>query len=314
LLCSEKEKKKKEEQSKWTLGGWKVDPRGEKNIPGVHLTNPLAERFEDDSFIDYFFIFLPIDYIKEVMLPATNKFAKDNGWEHQPYSYDDFVNFLGLLYMMEVIRLPERRMYLNTEPTGLFFGRIMSIHRFERFLNVCQLSENEDTVNEDAVNSNLKKVMRAGEVLCVDESMIKAFHKYLNGKMKIIRKPRPIGNKLKTVSDAKTNIVLHMEMHEPKEHMAEKDYVAEYGATTACCLRITQHWKGSGRIVVAWFGSVKSCIQLWNMNSLYANMLVKTAHKEYPRFPLRDSKIERGEWISATAKIEGTELDGDTIS
>ena len=315
----EKEKKKKEELSKWKLGGRKIDPRGERNIPGAHLLNPLADLFEEDSFIDYFMSFQPVEYIKEVMLPSTNKFAKDNGWEHEPFSFDEFINVQGILYMMEVVRLPERRMYWNTQPTGLFpglnFGRIMSLHRFELFLNVWQLSEDEDMDQQVlnfifAVNSHLKETMRAGEVLCIDESMIKAFHRGLNGKMKIIRKSRPIGNELKTVSDAKTHIVLHMELHESKEDMADKQYVKEYGATTACCLRITEHWKSSGRIVVgdSWFGSVKTCVKLMNINGLYSNMLVKTAHKQYPRVLLRESKVERGEWVSATAEIENVKL------
>ena len=94
------------------------------------------------------------------------------------------------------------------------------------------------------MNANLKKAMRAGDVLCVDESMIKAYNRGLNGKMKIIRKPRLIGNERKTVSDAATHIVLHMELHESKEDMAEKECVKEYGATTACSLRLTNYWKG----------------------------------------------------------------------
>ena len=97
-------------------------------------------------------------------------------------------------------------MYWHTEPEGMFpafnFGRVMSIHKFEEFLNVWQLSEAEDMDQQvldfiEAVNENLKKAMRAGEVLCLDESMIKAFHRGLNGKMKIIRKLRPVGNELK---------------------------------------------------------------------------------------------------------------------
>ena len=36
-----------------------------------------------------------------------------------------------------------------------------------------------------------------------------------------------------------------MKLHELKENMADKEYVNEYGATTACCLRVTAaHWKG----------------------------------------------------------------------
>ena len=53
----------------------------------------------------------------------------------------------------------------------------------------------------------MKEIFQPGEVLCIDESMIKAFHRNLAGKMKIIRKPRPVGNELKTVCDGKSEIV-----------------------------------------------------------------------------------------------------------
>ena len=119
----------------------------------------------------------------------------------------------------------------------------MDLCCFEDFLNVWQLSDSDEMDQHildftEALNTNLKTAMRAGNVLCVDESMIKAYHKGLNGKIKIIR------NELKTVSDAATHIMLHMELHEPKEDMAEKEYVKEYGATTACSLRLTNYWKG----------------------------------------------------------------------
>ena len=144
-------------------------------------------------------------------------------------------------------------MYWRTKPDGLFpaldFGKIMDLRHFEDFLNIWQLSDSDEMDQQvlnfiEAVNANLKRAMRAGDVLRVDESMIKAYHRGLNGKMKIIRKPRSIGNKLKTVSDAATHIVLHMELHEPKEDMAEKEYVKEYGTTTACSLHLTNYWKG----------------------------------------------------------------------
>ena len=37
------------------------------------------------------------------MLPATNKFSKENG--HKEFKYEDKLHVLGILYMMEVIRL-----------------------------------------------------------------------------------------------------------------------------------------------------------------------------------------------------------------
>ena len=202
--------------------------------------------------MEYFLAFVPVDYMKEEMLPATNKFAKENGHE-KLFIYEEFIHVLGILYMMEVVELPEHRLYWKTEVEGFFpglcFSKVMPIHRFEEFLNVWQLLGSGDMDQQvldfiDAVNVNLKVAMKAGEVLCVDASMVKAFHRGLDGMMKIIHKPRPNGNKLKTVSDASIHIVLHMEFYEPKEVMADKEYVRENGATTACCLRITAHWKG----------------------------------------------------------------------
>ena len=38
----------------------------------------------------------------------------------------------------------------------------------------------------------------------------------MKGEVKIIWKPRPIGNKIKNLSDAATNIVLNMELYEGK--------------------------------------------------------------------------------------------------
>ena len=46
----------------------------------------------------------------------------------------------------------------------------------------------------DAVNNHPKDVMEPGDFLCLDEPMVKALHKNLKGKMKVIEKLRPIGN------------------------------------------------------------------------------------------------------------------------
>ena len=120
IAVSEQTAKKQEELKTWKLGGWKTDKRIERFIPGPHLNDQSADLFEDDSIIDYLFMFMLIEYIKDVMLPATNDYAKANGWDENPFTFDDFINFLGLMYMMEVVRLPERRMYWSTEPDVIF--------------------------------------------------------------------------------------------------------------------------------------------------------------------------------------------------
>lgn len=150
----------------------------------------------------------------------------------------------------------------------------------------------------------------AGDFLCIDESKVKAYHRYLTGKGKIIRKPRPIGNEFKTLCDGRSKIVLYIEMHEGKESMKNKEYVDEFGASTATCLRLTKHWSSSGRVVVgdSWFGSVKSAVQLMRKHGLYSILLVKTAHKLYPKEMLNERKIERGEWNVASAVLDDMKL------
>ena len=67
----------------------------------------------------------------------------------------------------------------------------------------------------DTVNVNLKGATKTGEVLCIDELIVKAFHRGHNWMMKIIHKPWPIGNEFKLMSNASTRSVLQMELYEP---------------------------------------------------------------------------------------------------
>ena len=87
--------------------------------------------------------------------------------------------------------------------------------------------------------------------------------------------------------------------------LKKKWYFKEFGATTSCCLRLTKACKANGRVVVAdsWFGSVQSWEKLYNENGLYATMLVKTAHINFPKLLLHQKKLGHGEWNTAQAKI-----------
>ena len=101
------EMKREEEVKIWTKGDWKVDPRV-RRIPGAHVIDPSAHLLNENSFIKYFLTYFPVEYTKDVMLPATNMFTKEGGWQHKPFTYEEFIHSLGLLYMMEVVHLPER--------------------------------------------------------------------------------------------------------------------------------------------------------------------------------------------------------------
>lgn len=62
------------------------------------------------------------------------------------------------------------------------------------------------------------------------------------------------------MSDASSNIVLHLELYEGCEMMQKKPYIKELGATATTTLNLTEHYQGSDRIVMidSWLGSVKS--------------------------------------------------------
>ena len=84
--------------------------------------------------------------------------------------------------------------------------------------------------------------------------------------MKIIWKPHPIRNKSKTLCDAGSKIVFYAKLYERKDIMKYKRYMDRVAATTACCLRLPESWKGTGKAVIgdSWFGSVNSLAELMN--------------------------------------------------
>ena len=104
---------------------------------------------------------------------------------------------------------------------GLNYGQVVSRKRLERILHHLQSSTTDETILEfiNTVNVQFKESVVAGYVLVADELMVKSFHKKLKGKMKIKRKPRPVGNEFKNVCDGQSKIVLHIELYEGKEYM-----------------------------------------------------------------------------------------------
>ena len=133
---------------------------------------------------------------------------------------------------MEVYKLPQRWCI-----SPMNYGRNISRGRFEDILRYLQLSPSDDKDKQiiqftDAVSKVFKKVLSPGNTICLDESMVKSFHCGLKGKIKIIRKPRPIGDELKNFSDA-WNVVTYLELYKGRDIMSKKEFVKEYGATAA---------------------------------------------------------------------------------
>ena len=312
----DKKKKKLEEQKRISKkGGWTVDPR-ERRKCGPHINMESPEIKTEQDFFMHFF---PTQYFRETVIPATNAHALKEIPHWSPVSLKEIMQVFGIFNSMQVVQLPNRRLYWETEDDGIFramnYGDIMSRKRFEDILYYLQLSFSPDEDQQilafiNIVNKTFQAAMTPGDTVTIDESMIKSYHRDLKGKMKIIRKPRPIGNEVKNMADAQTNIVLHIELYEGCEIMSGKAFVKEEGATTATCLRLCESIKGTGKIVLgdSWFGSVNSTWALWRDLGLFAIFIVKTAHRGFPRELLQETNIERGQWNACTAEINGLQM------
>eukprot|EP00899_Mesostigma_viride_P010218 jgi/Mesvir1/19198/Mv25274-RA.1 len=151
----------------------------------------------------------------------------------------------------------------------------------------------------DSINECWKSGLQPGHTIVCDESMITWTGRAMPGFMKVGRKPKPLGRKMKTVADGQSKIMLHMEVQEGAAAMALKTYAREYGPACANTMRMTEAWKGSGRIVLgdSWFGSSKAAVQLWK-RGLYSILNVKTGHSNFPKKALFAALGPRGSHVA----------------
>lgn len=161
---------------------------------------------------------LPLDLAKTEVIPYTIRYTSKQNPRWSDMNLDEFLHVLGIILSRGVIELhgPQylyREMKENSLFPSLKYGKVMSLKRFESILRYFQFSSNADPDQQildfaESVNKNFQSSLVPGSYVTLDESMIKSFHQNLEGKIKIIRKPRSIGNEMKTLSDAMSNIVL----------------------------------------------------------------------------------------------------------
>ena len=110
--------KKDIERSMWSLGtGWKVDPRTE-NLRGPQLLDPAAQLFDDNSFIEFFLTFFPEEYLRDVMLPATNLYNKATTLLWAPISLKKATGAISALMITYLGSYPNLSFFRSLPPTG----------------------------------------------------------------------------------------------------------------------------------------------------------------------------------------------------
>ena len=127
--------------------------------------------------------------------------------------------------------------------------KIMSCTRLEEISRFLQLlfdqNHNQHILKFlEAVSSQFQSCLTPSLYVSLDECMIKLFQCYLKSKIKIILKPRPIGNEIKNLSDATTNIVFNMKSYKEKDIMAHEEHVKPL-------IQLTQPYRSTEKIMIA---------------------------------------------------------------
>ena len=134
-----KQDKLEEEKKIWEEKEWDGDPREKA---GYHTRGPRLIMEHNEGAMNelgFLFHFLPLDYIRTQIIPATNQKLKSSKRTTQgDICFEEFIVFLGILYSMETIRLGERRMYFQDNDYGYYktpnYSQHMTRNRFEEIM------------------------------------------------------------------------------------------------------------------------------------------------------------------------------------
>ena len=122
----------------------------------------------------------------------------------------------------------------------------------------------------------------------------------------IPRKPTPLGIMLKTLVDTSSGVLLNAELMEAADDMRDKEYVKEWGQTTATTLRLTSPYQGKGKVLIidSWFGSTRTAYSLKHLQGTYTIANVKQNSRGFPKKELLESCPERGDTASMSVQLE----------
>ena len=101
--------------------------------------------------MDFVLHFLPVTHIKNVVIPATNAYAKKSVTSWKDMDFDEFLHVIEIFPAMEVHEIHSpRRLYSSNEHNRILpsmnFGEIITCKRFESIIANLQptLSESPD--------------------------------------------------------------------------------------------------------------------------------------------------------------------------
>ncbi|KAG1462937.1 hypothetical protein G6F56_005406 [Rhizopus delemar] len=178
------------------------------------------------SSAEYFLHFLPIEFIKNVIIPNTNEHARIvmNNWVD--ITFLEYLTWITLLMVMTVCHRVNKKAYWRMGRSHFFlsvdFTEYMSYDRFNFIIqfHMFEISNGEKEILDPlyqirdylrSFNETLANTMVPGRYLCVDETMNQWLECGMTNLKKVPRKPHPIGQELKTLTDYDTSCILQLD-------------------------------------------------------------------------------------------------------
>lgn len=243
-------------------GSESIEPRRAAGVGDVQ-PNLVGSDGTLHSVLGYFLHFVPMAFIKNVILPATNaKLSEALTWE-------EFLRFMGIVFIIATTQSLSRREFWSLDPPSMFSGApfrldsIMSRRRFESILKHLTFTlsapplfknpfyEVSDMI--DAWNNHTQTCFTPSWINCLDESMSVWTNRWTcPGWMFVPRKPHPMGNEYHTLCCGISGIMYAIELVEGKDRPRQlpAPKFSEHGKTPGLLLRLTECIHHSGRVVI----------------------------------------------------------------
>ncbi|GAA5801961.1 hypothetical protein HPULCUR_007420 [Helicostylum pulchrum] len=207
---------------------------------------------------DYFLSFMPMDHIRDVVIPNLNIHASTviHNWIN--ITFTEYLAWMTLLMTMTI-------------PITILQYHVFELYDANR--------NNADPLYQirgflAAFNETLSKTLKPSKYLCVDESMNQWLGNGMPNLKKVPRKLHPIGQEFKTLADNHTYCILQLDTVSDKVRKEFDDVVRNLIATVK---RLCKPWFASGRTIIAdsWFGSPLMTTRLLDHTSSQKDVLAK---------------------------------------
>ena len=238
-----------------------------------------------------------MDFFKTTVLAATNESLSD------PLTWEEFVRFMGIVFLLATTQGVSRRMFWANDSPDIFVGAPFRLHaymsrrRFESILKHLKFTDEGappykhpfHPVNKliTSFNEHTQHCFSPGWINCLDESMSVWTNMWTcPGWMFVPRKPHPMGNEYHSLCCGVSGIMYAIELVEGKDRprQLQPPKHSEHGKTTGLLLRLTDSIAHSGRVVImdSGFCVLKALIKLASVG-VYGSAVIKK-RRYWPKY------------------------------